>query len=87
MSRLNPTAGSTGYQPDIKAFCTPHIMSCYPPYLLLVSVHSSIPCINIGVRIELTFFFSNLQSVFLRPAHFSIALSFGSSVVSSAVLM
>jgi len=30
MFRPNPTAGYQGYQPDIKAFCTPDIMSCYP---------------------------------------------------------
>ena len=30
MFRPNPTAGYQGYQPDIKAFCTPNIMSCYP---------------------------------------------------------
>jgi len=41
MFRLNPTAGyygyqpdisriSAGYQPDIEAFCTPDIKSCYP---------------------------------------------------------
>jgi len=30
MFRPNSTAGYQGYQPDIKAFCTPDIMSCHP---------------------------------------------------------
>ena len=30
MFRPNPTAGYEGYQPDIMAFCTPDVMSCYP---------------------------------------------------------
>jgi len=30
MFRPNLTAGYQGYQPDIKAFCTPDIMRCYP---------------------------------------------------------
>jgi len=30
MCRPNPTAGYLGYQPDIKAFCSPDIMICHP---------------------------------------------------------
>jgi len=29
MFQSNPTAGNQGYQPDIKAFCTPDIMNCH----------------------------------------------------------